>query len=133
MTRDDVQAWLDRYVDAWKSYDEDAIANLFSEDAEYRYHPWDDAETGREMIVQDWLNPAGDPAKRDKPGTFEASYRPFAVDGQVAVAVGTSTYGTDASHGTMSRRYFNTYLIEFDDAGRCRSFIEYYMEQKQPA
>jgi len=34
------QRWLDRYVGAWKTYDEGAIGALFSEDAEYRYHPW---------------------------------------------------------------------------------------------
>jgi hypothetical protein len=33
MTRDEVQDWLDRYVDAWRSYDADAIGELFSEDA----------------------------------------------------------------------------------------------------
>ena len=41
MTRDDVPRWLDRYVEAWRSYDPDAIRALFSADAEYRYHPWD--------------------------------------------------------------------------------------------
>jgi ketosteroid isomerase-like protein len=130
MTHDDVQAWLERYVEAWQSYDRAAIADLFSEDADYRYHPWDDPEQGRDTIVEDWLNPAGDPAKRDKPGTFEASYRPYAVDGDVAVAVGTSTYWTDADHSAVSRRYYNAYLLAFDDAGRCRSFTEYYMQPK---
>jgi hypothetical protein len=130
MTHDDVQAWLDRYVEAWKSYDRDAIADLFSEDAEYRYHPWDEPEQGRDTIVEDWLNPAGDASKRDQPGTFEGAYRPYAVDGSVAVAVGTSTYWTDASHSAVSRTYYNAYLLEFDDAGRCRSFTEYYMQPK---
>jgi len=31
--------WLDDYVAAWRSYDPEAIGALFSEDAEYRYHP----------------------------------------------------------------------------------------------
>ena len=30
MTHDDVQEWLDRYVEAWRSYDEAAIGDLFS-------------------------------------------------------------------------------------------------------
>ena len=42
MTRADVQRWLDRYVAAWKSYDAAEIADLFSAEAEYRYHPWDE-------------------------------------------------------------------------------------------
>ena len=31
MTPERVQAWLDAYVEAWRSYDSDAIAALFSE------------------------------------------------------------------------------------------------------
>ena len=41
MDRPVLQAWLDRYVQAWKSYDPDAIGALFGEDATYRYHPYD--------------------------------------------------------------------------------------------
>jgi hypothetical protein len=40
MNHDDVQGWLDRYGACWLSYDEAAIGELFSEDAEYRYQPW---------------------------------------------------------------------------------------------
>ncbi|MFN8376623.1 MAG: hypothetical protein U0694_27600 [Anaerolineae bacterium] len=32
-----VQHWLDRYVEAWMTYDEQQIGDLFSEDAEYYY------------------------------------------------------------------------------------------------
>jgi uncharacterized protein (TIGR02246 family) len=131
MTHDDVQAWLDRYIQAWQSYDRKAIAALFTEDAEYRYHPWDEPLRGRDAIVEDWLNPGGDPAQRDKPGTVEASYRPFAVDGDSAVAIGTSTYYTDASRAGVDKRYHNAYLIAFDASGKCRSFTEFFM--KEPA
>ncbi|HEV2005088.1 MAG TPA: nuclear transport factor 2 family protein [Candidatus Limnocylindrales bacterium] len=129
MTHEDVQAWLDRYVEAWQSYDREQIAALFSEDAEYRYHPWDDPLQGREAIVNDWLSPGGDPAQRDPPGTVEASYRPFAVDGDVAVATGTSTYYADASRHEVFRRYHNAYLITFDASGKCRSFTEFFMKE----
>jgi uncharacterized protein (TIGR02246 family) len=131
MTHDDVQAWLDRYIQAWQSYDREAIAALFTEDAEYRYHPWDEPLRGRDAIVDDWLNPGGDPAQRDKPGTVEASYRPFAVDGDSAVAIGTSTYYTDASRAGVDKRYHNAYLIAFDASGKCRSVTEFFM--KEPA
>ena len=33
MTHEDVQAWLDRYVEAWSSYDEAAIVQLFTDTA----------------------------------------------------------------------------------------------------
>jgi len=80
-------------------------------------------------IVDDWLSPGGDPAQRDVPGTVEAAYRPFAVDGDVAVAIGTSTYYADASRDEVFRRYHNAYLITFDASGKCRSFTEFFMKE----
>jgi hypothetical protein len=130
MTRADVQRWLDRYVAAWKSYDEAEIADLFSTDAEYRYHPWDEPVRGREAIVADWIAPDGSASSRDAEGTYDAAYDAWAVDGDRAVAVGTSDYFTDASRTTRDRRYHNVYLLEFDAEGRCRSFTENYQLER---
>ena len=125
-----VQDWLQRYVAAWISYEEAAIRELFSADAEYRYHPWDEQVLGREAIVADWLAPNGNESGRDDAGTYDASYTAWAVDGDRAVAVGTSDYYTDASKTTRERRYHNTYLLEFDADGRCRSFTENYQLER---
>ena len=133
MTHAEVQAWLDRYVEAWKSFDPDAIAALFSEDAEYRYQPWGEPTVGRDEIVRDWLNPGGSADRRDQPGTWWASYEPWAVEGDRAVVIGETAYFQDASQAVEERRYWNSWLIEFDAAGRCRSFVEYYMQRRKPA
>src|ERR671914_328363 len=122
MDRDSVQAWLDRYVAAWRSYDPAAIGDLFSEDATYRYHPWDegdDVPRGRDAIVSDWVEPEGQASQRDEPGSWEAQYEPYAVDGSRAVAVGWSRYFTDATGSAERTLYHNAYLLEFDDDGRC--------------
>ncbi len=131
MTRDDVQRWLDRYVHAWQTYDADEIRGLFSEDAEYRYHPWDEPERGRETIVEDWLHPAGGQQQRDEPGTWEGRYEAYAVDGDRAVAIGETTYYTDATRSEIHRRYANNWLLRFDADGRCTEFVEYYMLRKK--
>ena len=128
MDRSAVQAWLDRYVAAWKSYDEAEIEGLFAPDASYRYHPYDDALEGRGAIVRDWIEPQGDASSRDAAGTYDAHYEPYAVEGDRAVAVGTSTYYTDASKSTLERVYHNAYLLEFDDEGRCTAFTEFFMK-----
>jgi ketosteroid isomerase-like protein len=127
LTHESVQAWLDAYMHAWETYDPKDVEALFSEDAEYRYHPADEPVAGRAAIVESWVNPGGDASGRDKPGTFAGEYAPFAVDGNRAVAVGVSTYYTDASRSTVDRIYYNNWLLEFDGDGRCRSFTEYYM------
>jgi hypothetical protein len=129
MTHDDVQAWLDRYVAAWKSYDAIEIASLFSEDAEYRYHPWDEPVRGRDAIVRSWRQPSGDASGRDDPGTYDARYEPYAVDGDRAVAAGHSDYF--APDGSVERRYHNAFLLEFDEEARCRRFTEWYILERQ--
>jgi ketosteroid isomerase-like protein len=132
MDRSAVQDWLDRYVAAWKSYDTDEIAALFAEDATYRYHPYDDGRSvvhGRDAIVRDWLAPDGNASSRDEPGTYDARYVAYAVEGDRAVAVGTSRYYTDASRSTLERVFHNAYLLRFDDEGRCIEFTEFFMQE----
>jgi hypothetical protein len=122
MDRSSVQAWLDRYVDAWKSYDQAAIESLFSDGATYRYHPYDaEVLEGRDAIVRDWLD------NRDEAGTYDAHYEPYAVDGDRAVAIGRSSYWTDAGRSTLSRAYDNVFLLRFDGDGRCVEFTESFM------
>ncbi len=119
------QDWLDGYSRAWESYDPAAIGDLFSEDAEYRWHPWDedpDVARGRQAIVEAWLK------SRDKPGTYTGEYRPLVVHGDTVVAVGVSRYYTDATRRTLDREYHNLWIVEFDGASRCRSFTEWYMK-----
>jgi ketosteroid isomerase-like protein len=121
MNTDQVDRWLQRYVEAWVDYDRAWIADLFTEDAEYRYHPYDDPVRGRDAIVESWFE---DP---DEPGSFDAGYRTVAVDGDVAVAVGTSSYRGGA--GSVDRIYDNCFVMRFADDGRCREFTEWYMER----
>jgi hypothetical protein len=120
------QRWLDRYIEAWNTSDEAAIAELFSEDARYRYHPWDEGDDvleGQSAIVASWL---GD---RDDPGTWSAEYRPWAIDGERAVAVGVSRYFA-GDGATVEREYHNVFLCRFDDQDRCSEFTELFMLRK---
>ena len=55
MDRHDVDRWLDAYVMAWKRYDPEEIAALFSDDVTYRYHPYDEPVRGRDAVVKSWL------------------------------------------------------------------------------
>jgi len=126
-----VQGWLDRYVDAWLTYDPEAIGDLFSEDVEYRYHPYDEPVVGREAVVASWLGETSEDgaSSRDAPGTYEASYAPVAVDGDVAVATGTSSY-RDEPGGPFTKVFHNCYVMRFDADGRCREFTEWYMQRR---
>ena len=125
-----VAAWLAAYVEAWKSYDPEAIGALFSDDIEYRFHPYDEPVVGRAAVVEAWLGKGeheGAPG-RDDEGTYDASYRPVAVEGDMAVATGTSTY-TRGPGGPVEEVYDNCFVMRFDDDGRCREFTEWFMKR----
>jgi ketosteroid isomerase-like protein len=116
MTREDADRWLERYIAAWKSGDRDAIGDLFADDATYRYHPYDEPVIGRDAIVDSWFE------EPDEPGSFEATYAAYAVDGDRAVAVGTSSY-------TSGDVYENVFLLRFGEDGRCADFTEWFMKR----
>ena len=130
MDRAGAQAWLDSYVAAWLSYDADDIKALFTEDIAYRYHPYDDPIVGREAVVASWLGESDSDgaSSRDEPGTYSARYAPVAVDDDVVVATGTSSY-RERPDGPVVRTYHNCFVMGFNTEGRCREFTEYYIQQ----
>src|SRR4051812_300136 len=116
-----LQAWLDAYVEAWRTYDREAIATLFAADASYAYHPYDEPLRGREAIADSWLS------EKDAPGSWEASYRPLMFDGDRAIATGETRY----ADGNV---FSNLFVLRFDGDGFCREFVEYYAHHpKAPA
>ena len=125
-----VDRWLEAYVSAWKSYDPGQIAALFAPDVAYRYHPYDDPIEGRDAVVASWLGEGDSPdaSARDQPGTYDASYRAVAVDDDVAVATGSSSYRAKPS-GPVEKVFDNCFVMRFDRDGRCSEFTEWYMER----
>lgn len=65
---------------------------------------------------------------RDEPGTWEAEYRTLAVDGDVAVAIGSTTYSLEPD-GPVDRIYDNCFVLRFDGDGRCRQLTEWYVKR----
>ncbi len=118
-TEDQVQAWLDAYVAAWRSNDRDEILKLFADDVSYAYHPYDEPLRGAEAVADSWL------ADRDEAGTWEAEYAPALISGQEAIVTGETRY-------TGGEVFSNLWQLEFDADGRCRRFVEWYVLQPKP-
>ena len=122
MNHADAQGWIDRYLAAWKTNDRDDITALFAEDVEYRYHPFDEPILGgRAGVVDSWLEDT------DPPEAWDAEYFVHAVDGNKVVATGSTRYF--ATDKEQAKVYYNCFLIDLDDDGRCTSFTEYYIRE----
>jgi hypothetical protein len=127
MNRSDVQAWLDRYVDAWRANEREPIERLFTRDVVYRFRPYESypAAEGIDAVVDAWLDET-----RDEPDAWEARYAVYAVEGDRATATGHSRYF--ATDDEPERTYHNVFLLRFADDGRCSEFTELYMLEEEP-
>jgi hypothetical protein len=123
LDRDQVQAWLNRYIAAWRANEEELIRALFTDDVHYRYQPYGEGHPiGLDALVESWLeNP-------DPPDSWEAEYEPYAVDGDIAVATGWSHY--HATESAPERTYRNVFLMRFAPDGRCAEFTDVYMREE---
>jgi ketosteroid isomerase-like protein len=116
--------WLDRYEQAWRTNDSDQIRGLFTEDAVYRWHPWEepsDGADGADEIVEAWLE------QPDDPDDWSMECEPVAVDGDVAVARCVIRYRATARG--PARVYHNIWVLTLEDDGRCSDYLEYFMKE----
>jgi ketosteroid isomerase-like protein len=116
--------WLDRYEQAWRNNDADQIRDLFTEEAVYRWHPWEspaDGAQGREEIVEAWLD------QPDDPDDWTLECEALAVNGELGVARCITRYRATARG--PARVYHNLWLLSLDDDGRCSDYTEYFMKE----
>lgn len=123
LERATVQRWLDAYVSAWKSYDPQAIGDLFSENATYAYNPFSEPVQGRAAIVASWLE------EPEAAGTYDGHYEPIMIEGDRAVTNGRSLY-FEPDGTTLKAEWNNIFVLRFDADGRCAEFREWYMQRK---
>ena len=123
LSRDRFGSWLDRYIEAWRSRDPDAIGALFSADCAYSYQGGHTPVAGREAIVASWLDDAD-----QRP--WEAAYEPLAIEDEVHVAIGSTRYLDEA--GAVEVEYSNIFVCRFDEAGQCREFSEWFLRAPGP-
>ncbi len=119
-----VQRWLDAYTHAWTTSDPDEIGALFTDDAEYRWHLWDeedDMARGRSHIVALWLEDG------DRARTYRGAYRPLLLKDDVAIAMGMSFSYTDETWERLARASHTLWVLRFTEEGQCRWFTEWSM------
>ena len=113
-TKVQVQAWLDAYVAAWRSYERDAIVALFTDDVSYHTTRTTSRCGARTR------SPTHGWESSDEPGTWEADYAPALIEGDEAIATGETRY-------TDGQVFSNLWQLEFAPDGRCSRFVEWYV------
>jgi len=114
-TRADVIEWLAEYERAWRTAGTGGIGRLFSDDARYRLDPYEPAIEGLDEIAAMWEREREGPNEQF---TMESAI--VAVDGDTAVVRLEVHY-----ESPPAQEYRDLWILEFDDAGKCKSFEEW--------
>ena len=100
---------------SWGSNDPADIEALFTEDARYFTAPYRTPWSGREEVVEGWLERAYEP------GTWSFQYEVRAVQGDLAFVQGWTQERDDVDA-------WNLWVIRFDEQGRASEFVEWWMD-----
>jgi uncharacterized protein (TIGR02246 family) len=115
-----VQAWLDAYVRAWRSYDPVEIADLWTDHAVW-ITPAGIRARSRDAITAEWM---AEEHLFDR-GGYDGRYEPIAIDGGFAVAHGRTLFFDPQTQATQTE-YDNIWVLRFEPDGRCSEFHEWY-------
>lgn len=112
--------WLDAYGEAWRTGDDEALADLFAPDAVYTSHPFRAPLVGVEAIREYW---------RDSTSTQEELDLRFGnplVVGNRVVVEWWASMRDDGRDMTLP----GCLLMRFSPGGRCQELREYWHEEE---
>ena len=116
--------WIARYERAWRSPGTDALAGLFTADAEYSTAPYEKPHRGLEAIRRMWDAERNGPEER-----FEMSSEVIATEGDTGVArVEVGYLAPEDKEGRRNRQrreYRDLWVVRLDDDGLCFHFEEW--------
>ena len=116
MGQDAVEKWVQGYVRAWESNDPEDIARLFTEDAWYLTAPSRSPWSGRDQIVQGWLE------RKEKPGTWRFRFETIGSSGTLFFVRGWTEYPQEGE------AYDNLWVLRLE-GDRCSEFTEWWMKR----
>jgi ketosteroid isomerase-like protein len=122
LKRTDVERWLARYEQAWRTAGTASLGELFTDDATYQQSPYAELLTGLGPIAAMWE------AEREGPDeVFTMASTVVALDGNVAVVRVDVAY-----EKSFPPEYRDLWVIRFADDGRCAAFEEWAFWPGQP-
>ena len=120
------RAWLDAYGRAWQQGDAKAVMTLFAPGASYYETPFDPPVVGLDAIHDYWKAGAG----RTQAAVL-LNYDVLSVAGDVGIAHWRATFVRLPARSSV--RLDGALAAQFDSAGRCAEFREWWHRQETPA
>lgn len=110
ISRTTVIAWVERYLEAWRTNDSADIAALFADHGEYHETPYNTVWVGRDQIVAGWRS------RWDwQQGGWSFDWRLVSLDGATAVISGVGRY-------IELGDFDNVWTVTFRTPELCESF-----------
>jgi ketosteroid isomerase-like protein len=114
----DADKWIETYARAWRERDVDLVADLFTDDATYRSHPFREPYHGRTAIREYWRGATD--AQADLDLRFG---RPIVDgDGRRAAVEWWASVEDDEDEVTLP----GCLVLRFAEDGRCEELREYW-------
>jgi hypothetical protein len=110
--------WMDQYVIAWSTNDEEHIRALFTDDAVYDPQVAGGEWEGIEEIVTRWQE------IDDSEENWDFQWLPLVETDDLAVITGRTNYYEPPA------AYRNLFVIRFSEDDRCYDFTEWYIEEE---
>lgn len=127
MTEAALTTWLEGYKAAWETRDADRATALFTADATYQDEAFSPPHVGTEGIRAYWSKVTA--GQRD----VQFQYRVLSVTGNTGIAHWSAQFAVADAAPPTTIALDGVFLLEFDDAGRCRSLREWWHLKSSPA
>mgnify|MGYP001248217690 CR=1 FL=1 len=124
VTAQSARDWLAAYGDAWRQRSPQRAAQLFASDCRYHETPFAPPEVGRDGVAAYWQ------AVPDGQADVEFDFRVVAVAPPEVVAHWRAAFTRTATGARV--RLDGMFLLEFDDAGLCRTLREWWHADETP-
>jgi hypothetical protein len=125
LDRADAEAWLARYGKAWMQGDPELACSLFTADCRYFETPYSEPAVGPDGVRRYWQ------AVPDGQRDVRFDFTVLAVDGDRVIAHWAASFVRVATGTSVALD--GMFLLEFGDAGHCRTLREWWHREERGA
>jgi hypothetical protein len=120
MKYDQIDKWIEKYVEAWRDNDVSKLADLFTAHAKYKEAPWSNTIQGLSDIQKFWEEVCL------RQSDFEIRSKIIAVEGTTAEVHVNVIYKND-----KPSKWQDVWVLIFNDEGLCDSYQGWPWPQNQ--